>query len=123
MPSRDRTPVTKQARITADEFRTLNRCLDEAIADAVTAFSDERESIIVNQATDLHHRLGLLADEQRKLVDLALQTLAAIQSGSVGATGATGGALSKTLLELRQLVDKTLPEVRLLSGVTRSPPE
>src|SRR5690606_2234585 len=30
--------VEKKQSITADEFRTLNRCLDEAIADAVTAF-------------------------------------------------------------------------------------
>src|SRR6185295_4429996 len=30
--------VEQKALVTADEFRTLNRCLDNAIADAVTAF-------------------------------------------------------------------------------------
>src|SRR4029079_3023482 len=35
--------VKRHAAITTDEFRTLNRCLVEAIADAVTSFGDERE--------------------------------------------------------------------------------
>jgi hypothetical protein len=46
--------VKRKARITTDEFRTLNRCLDEAIADAVTSFVDEREHAILNQAADMH---------------------------------------------------------------------
>src|SRR5687767_933729 len=45
--------VRKESAINTDEFRTLNRCLDEAIADAVTAFADERENAILDQATDL----------------------------------------------------------------------
>lgn len=115
--------VKKHATITTDEFRTLNRCLDEAIADAVTAFGDERENALLDQATHLHTRLGALAEEQRRLVDIALQTLAAIQTGNVGATGATGGALTKTLKELRDIIDTTLPEIRLISGITTTPPK
>jgi hypothetical protein len=114
--------VRKRSPINTDEFRTLNRCLDEAIADAVTAFGDERENAILDQATDLHQRLGALAEEQRRLVDMSLQTLAAIQSGTLAAGGATGAALVKTLKELRDLVDRTLPEIRLISGVTKPPP-
>jgi hypothetical protein len=114
--------VRKKAAITTDEFRTLNRCLDEAIADAVTAFGDERENDILNQAASLHQRLGALAEEQRRLVDLSLQTLAAIQTGAVGASGATGAALVSTLKELRQLIETTLPEIRLISGMTTIPP-
>lgn len=114
--------VRRKAPINTDEFRTLNRCLDEAIADAVTAFADERENAILDQATDLHERLGELADEQRRLVDMSLQTLAAIQSGKLAAAGATGTALMKTLKELRDLIERTLPEIRLISGVTNTPP-
>ena len=113
--------VKKHATITTDEFRTLNRCLDEAIADAVTAFGDERENVLLDQATHLHTRLGVLAEEQRRLVDIALQTLAGIQTGNVGATGATSGALTKTLKELRYLIETTLPEIRLISGMTTTP--
>jgi hypothetical protein len=115
--------VKKRSAITTDEFRTLNRCLDEAIADAVTAFGDERENALVDQATHLHNRLGALAEEQRRLVDIALQTLAAIQTGNVGPTGATGGALMKTLKELRHIIETTLPEIRLISGMTTTPPK
>jgi hypothetical protein len=113
--------VRRSANITTDEFRTLNRCLDEAIADAVTAFGEERENVILTQAASLHNRLGALAEEQRRLVDIALQTLAAIQTGNVGATGATGAALVNTLKELRQLIEVTLPEIRLNSGMTTPP--
>jgi len=112
--------VEKQQDITADEFRTLNRCLDEAIADAVTAFADERENALLLQTTDLHQRLGALAEEQRRLVELALQTFSAIQTGNVGAKGATGSALIKTLTELQDLIDRTLPEIRLMTGITRT---
>jgi len=114
--------VKKRASITTDEFRTLNRCLDEAIADAVTAFGDERQNAVLDQATNLHERLGALAEEQRHLIDMALQTLAAIQTGQLAPAGATGTALVKTLKELRDLIDRTLPEIRLISGVTRPPP-
>jgi hypothetical protein len=114
--------VRKGSVIDTDEFRTLNRCLDEAIADAVSSYADEREIAILDQATDLHQRLGVLAEEQRRLVDMSLQTLAAIQSGQLAAAGATGTALVKTLKELRDLIDRTLPEIRLSSGVTKPPP-
>jgi hypothetical protein len=113
--------VQKKQAIAADEFRTLNRCLDEAIADAVTAFADERENAILNQASNMHQRLGTLAEEQRRLVDISLQTLAAIQTGNVGVTGATATALTNTLKELRGLIDRTLPEIRLISGMTGPP--
>lgn len=113
--------VKKKARITTDEFRTLNRCLDEAIADAVTAFTDAREDALLDRATDMHQRLGALAAEQGRLVKIALQTLAAIQTGNVGASGATATALVATLNELRGLIERTMPEIRLTTGVTKTP--
>ena len=113
--------VERGTVISADEFRTLNRCLDEAIADAVTAFSDARESALVDRAAELHVRLGDLAEEQRRLLEIALQTFVAIQSGKLGATGQTGAALMSTLTELRSLIERTLPEIRLITGVTKGP--
>jgi hypothetical protein len=113
--------IAKHAAISADQFRTLNRCLDEAIADAVTAFADERENAALDESTKLHERLGALAEEQRRLIDLSLQTLVAIQNGQLAAKGATATALVKAMQELRNLVERTLPEIRLISGVTKSP--
>ena len=114
--------VKRTAPVTADEFRTLNRCLDEAIADAVTAFIDERENAILDDSANLHLRLGRLAEEHKKLIDVALQTLASIQTGTVGASGATGVALASTLMQLRDVIELALPEIRLLSGMTTIPP-
>jgi hypothetical protein len=113
--------VKEGSRISTDEFRTLNRCLDEAIADAVTSYAEARESATFNQNADLHERLGRVAQEQRRLVALALQTFRAIQTGKLGTTGQTADALTSTLIELRDLIDHALPEVRLLSGMTKGP--
>lgn len=114
--------VQKKASITTDEFRTLNRCVDQAIADAVTAFGAERDIAILDQATDLHRRLGELADEQRRLVDIALQTIAAIQTGGIAARGATASVLVSTLTQLRELIERSLPAIRLKTGITTTPP-
>ena len=115
--------VKKNKVITTDEFRTLNRCLDEAVADAVASFADAREAALLDQSTDLHQRLGKLTEEQRRLVDIALQTFAVIQTGNAGPAGATGTALVSTLQELRDLIDRALPEIRLLTGMTKTPPD
>ena len=96
--------VEKRALVTVDEFRTLNRCLDNAIADAVTAFASGHEGAITDQADNLHKHESS-TNEQRRLINVALQTLAAIKTGKVGVSGATGAVLVKTLTELRDLID------------------
>jgi hypothetical protein len=100
------------ARISTDEFRTLNRCLDNAIADAVTSFGHARQVLLDDQAETLQQRLHYYALEHRRLVDIALQAYAVIKTGRIGATGATGTVLFQTLEELRSLADRTLPEIR-----------
>jgi len=69
------------------------------------------------RAQALHERLGRLADEQRTLLDTALKALNALKAGDIGLRGATGGLLEDSLLKLRDLVDRSLPEVRLASGM------
>ena len=100
------------ARISTDEFRTLNRCLDNAIADAVTSFGRARQVLLDDQAETLEQRLHYFSLDHRRLVDIALQAYDVIKSGQVGATGATGKLLFHTLGELRSLADRTLPEIR-----------
>ena len=100
------------ARISTDEFRTLNRCLDNAIADAVTSFGHARQVLLDEQAETLQQRLHYFALEHRRLVDIAIQAHAVIKSGQVGATGATSTLLVKTLDDLRSLTERTLPEIR-----------
>jgi hypothetical protein len=98
--------------ITAGEFRTLNRCLDNAIADAVTSFGNAHQVLLGDQAETLQQRLDYYSLEHRRLVNIAIQAYAAIKSGQVGATGATGTLLITTLEDLRSLTDRTLPEIR-----------
>jgi len=108
----------ENAKISTDEFRTLNRCLDDAIADAVTSFGLARQVRINDQAEDLHTRLDTFAEQHRRLVDIAIQAYTAIKTGNVGLTGATGSLLIHTLAELRYLTERALPEIRLASATT-----
>ena len=107
--------VEQDIPITTDEFRTLNRCLDNAIADAVTSFGSTRQTSIDRQAETLQQRLVIFDTEHRRLIDIAIQSYTAIKTGNVGLTGATGTLLILALNELRSLADRTLPEIRLAS--------
>jgi hypothetical protein len=98
--------------ISTGEFRTLNRCLDNAIADAVTSFGSAHQVLLGDQAETLQQRLHYYSLEHRRLVEIALQAYAAIKSGQAGATGATSTLLVTNLEDLRSLTDRTLPEIR-----------
>ena len=114
--------IEQRATISADQFRTLNRCLDEAIADAVSAFAHDREAAIADSAMNLQERFGSLADEQRRLLAIAIETFTAIQAGSIAVGGSSGMALLRVLHELRDILDRAWPELRLASGMTETLP-
>ena len=104
--------------IETDEFRTLNRCLDNAIANAVTEFSYQRDSTLAdNQAVQMNERLGFFAHELRNYIHTATLSLAAIKGGNVGVSGATAGILERSLVGMRNLVDRSLAEVRIAAGL------
>jgi hypothetical protein len=105
--------VEQHTPISTDEFRTLNRCLDNAIADAVTSFGAARQMSSANEAETFQQRLTVYAGEQRRLIDIAIQSLAAIRTGNIGISGATGTLLAHALDELRSLPSRSLPEVPL----------
>ena len=109
--------------VTVGEFHTFNRLLDNAIADAVSSYGDHRESLSAQGAQDLHERLGSLADAQRAVLDRALKAFNALKVGNLGVRGATGGFLEDSLLQLRDLIDRSLPEIRLSSGMITPPKE
>jgi hypothetical protein len=112
----------REASVTVPEFHTLNRLLDNAIADAVSSYGLHRDVLGTQGAQDMHERMGTLAEEQRMVLDTALKALDAIKVGNVGLMGATGVLLEDSLMKLRDLIDKSLPEIRLSSGMT-SPPQ
>jgi hypothetical protein len=107
--------VEQKEPISADEFRTINRCLDNAIADAVASFGSAHQTSIDRQTETLQQRLAVFADEHRRLMDIAIQSFTAIRTGNIGISGATGTVLAHSLEELRSLTDRTLPDINLAS--------
>jgi signal transduction histidine kinase len=102
------------APITVGEFETLNRCLDYAIAGAVTEFGSQREmAVSAAGAQATNERIGRLAHELRNLLGSATLALAAIKTGKVGFAGTTGAVLDRNLLGLRELIDRVVADVRL----------
>jgi len=102
--------VELQSEITIDDFRTLNLCLDIAIAESVTEFARQRELTIIGRGVE---QLGFLAHELRNQLNTATLAFEAMCSGSVGVRGSTGSLLGKSLSGMRELVDRSLAEVRL----------
>jgi signal transduction histidine kinase len=106
--------VERQAPITPEDFRVLNRCLDEAIADAVTEFSHARDRKLASGlAAQGNERFGMLAHEVRNLITSVSLTFDVVKSGSVGVAGATGTMLERLLGRLGALVDRSIAEARL----------
>jgi signal transduction histidine kinase len=106
--------IEHKANITADEYRTLNLCLDVATARAVTAFSRERDRATERTGTE---RLAMLAHELRNLLSTATLSFEALRRGAVGIQGSTGAVLGRSLQGLRHLVDRTVSEVRLAAAL------
>ena len=102
--------VEKKAAISTEEFHTLNRCLDTAIAAAVTEYGRLRDEASAHHELE---RLGQVAHELRNHLQTAMLSFQVLKSGRVGITGSTGAVLGRTLIDLRDLVDGAISEVRL----------
>ncbi len=105
--------VERDAAFSVDEFRTLNRCLDNAIADAVTEFGIWRDaSVAVQNSADENERLGVLVHEIRNYLHTAKLAFAALESGKLPVGGATGAVLKRSLSSLAALLSLSLSQVR-----------
>jgi hypothetical protein len=98
--------VERATPISTDEFRTLNRCLDNAIADAVAAFGAASQVSADARAQTLQQRLVDHVAEHQRLSAIARQAFIAIKTGNIGPGGATGDLLMLTLKELDELTDR-----------------
>ena len=110
--------VETNAPISADDFKTLNACLDEAIAVAVTQYAREgNQSAIDGETVRGGERLGFLAHELRNLLNTAVLAFEVLKSGNVGVAGSTGTVLHRSLVVAGELISRSLAEVRLSQGV------
>ena len=109
----------RDAPFQIDEFRTLNRCLDNAIADAVTEFSYQRDCAADEKRTiEANQEAGFFAHELRNALGTATLAFAAAKAGNLGFSGATGSILERSLTALGDLIDHSLAEVRATAGKT-----
>ena len=100
-------------QIAAEEFKTFNGCLDNAIAAAVTEFDRKREEIVWKSGnTVVNERLLFLAQEVRNSVGSAMLAVAVMKRGVVGTSGATAGVLDRSLVSIRDYCDEALAEAR-----------
>jgi signal transduction histidine kinase len=110
--------IERHTPIQNEEFQTLNRCLDDAIADAVSRFSHEHDRVLADASEHtMNERLGVLAHEFRNLISTAMLAVSAIKSGNVGVGGSTGAILDRSLKGLQTLCDQALVDVRLKAGL------
>ncbi|GEP45827.1 sensor histidine kinase [Brevifollis gellanilyticus] len=104
--------------VNVDEFRTLNRCLDNAIAMAVTEYNYQRDFVLADkQVQALNVQIGFFAHELRNFLNTATLALFAMKDGNLGLTGATGSVLDRSLVCMRTLIDRSLTDVRMTAGM------
>ena len=95
----------RNAPFAVSEFRTLNRCLDNAIASAVASFSQAREiDSAARQIVESDERIEMLKHELRSSLATATYAVAAISAGNLPMSGSTGSVLKKSLEALRQQI-------------------
>ena len=115
--------VQTNAPMTIGEFRTLNRCLDDAIAGAVTEYGRVRnQSTLDGENAREQQRLGFFAHELGNLINTGIIAFEILKSGNVGVGGSTGAVLQRSLLGLRTLVGRSLAELRLTEAVQNKEP-
>ncbi|OXC76082.1 Two-component hybrid sensor and regulator [Caballeronia sordidicola] len=105
------------ASFPVEELRTLNRCLDNAIASAVTEFVTQLESIAAHDtALQITEKIGYLTHDLRSLIGTAMLAFATAKAGNLVLSGATGTVLEHSLFGLRDLIDQSLAETRAMIG-------
>jgi signal transduction histidine kinase len=100
--------------IATDDFRMLNKCLDFAIARAVTEFERQRTR---QQSEQENERTGFLAHELNNLVNTAKLTFHVLKQGRVAIGGSTGAVLERALNSISEVVDRSVAKVRVATGI------
>jgi hypothetical protein len=93
--------VEREATVTNAEFHTLNRCLDNAIAEAVSAWSKARD-MSIGQGCG---RRDLCRRELLNLVSIATVSFDALRQGRVGSAGAAATMIGQCLTEMGSILE------------------
>jgi hypothetical protein len=104
-----------------DELRTLHRCLDHAIADAVTEFGSRRDAALARQQeSDLLERAGGLLHGVRNSLSRASLAIGAMELGNLPMAGATGAVLKRSVASVQKLVESATDDLGSKPGATGS---
>jgi hypothetical protein len=112
--------VESDAPFAVSEFRTLNRCLDNGIASAVTAFTSQRDvSLARKQHARATEQEEVLLRGLRNALATATYAVVAMEIGNLPVSGSTGSILKKSLEAIRKQVGgPTLDEIRKETSAT-----
>ena len=92
-----------------EDFGTLNRCLDNAIAAAVKMYTSQSEKGIIQRAREHpSEQMVFIIHELRNLVSTAVAAFDVLTTGEVGVPGSTGAVLRRSLAGLRDLAAYSL---------------
>lgn len=106
------------APIDVDEFRTFNRCIDNAIASAISAYAlQDAENVERLNVLASNSRIGELVHELRNYLYVLTNAIGAIKSGKVGMSGATGAVLDRSLAGMRAVIDRSVGVVKLTAAL------
>lgn len=93
-----------QYKISTTEFHALNRCLDVAIAGAVTVYQSLHDANMQKQRCN---PTKIYIDEIRNRLTSAQVAFQSIKSGTVGIGGLTGLLLEESLVRIGELLDQS----------------
>jgi hypothetical protein len=98
--------------IGTEDFQTLNRCLDEAIAAAVSEYGRrETQTILDASMARGRERFDFLTHELRNRTTAAILAFQALKAGSAGLPVGTGAVLERSLVGIRDLISGPLADV------------
>jgi hypothetical protein len=100
--------IEREMRVPTAEFRVMNLCLDDAIAEAVTEFTAHRDLASANLGTEA---LGKLAHELRHRLVTARTSFDIIKRGQVPPSGSTGMVLERSLVAMEALIEHAVVDV------------
>ena len=110
--------------ISAEDFGILNRCLDDAVAGAVTECErGHNQAAIDDKCAHENERLAFFAHEMRNAINTALVAFEVLKTRSVNVSGTISAVLHRNLVAARELVvvrserfaDAGHPESRTIS--------
>ena len=102
----------RDAPFNIDEYRRLNRCFDNVMADAVTKFSAQRDvALTAEQSLHENEQLGFLMHELRNVLGTASLAVRAMEMGNLTLAGATGSVLKRGHASMAKLISNALAEV------------